>query len=89
MPRYKMINSRFLFYSLEDPPIPRQFKNLSITTLISHNKFSIQLDRDLLDNSNGPIKYVGVLVKRNIPGKFPFIILRHVCSAVVISLMLI
>ncbi|XP_075325609.1 receptor-type tyrosine-protein phosphatase beta [Odontesthes bonariensis] len=52
---------------ITNPPIPRDFKNLSITTLISHNKFSIQIDGDLLDNSKGPITYVGVLVKRDIP----------------------
>ncbi|XP_072241597.1 receptor-type tyrosine-protein phosphatase eta [Leuresthes tenuis] len=58
--------SRKCMTGITRPPIPRDFKNLSVTTNITYTKFSIQLDRDLLDNSNGPIKYVGVLVKRDI-----------------------
>ncbi|KAM9351963.1 receptor-type tyrosine-protein phosphatase eta-like [Symphorus nematophorus] len=44
------------------PSIPADYESLLMVTEREHNKFSIKIDSDLLDSTNGPITAVGVLV---------------------------
>lgn len=62
----------FFFLSLfKDPPIVQDFKPLVDVTETTHNRFSIQIDPRLLNNTNGPVTHVGVLVTDKSPGRFP------------------
>ncbi|XP_040893831.1 receptor-type tyrosine-protein phosphatase eta isoform X3 [Toxotes jaculatrix] len=50
------------------PPIPPNYESLLVVTSKEYNKFSIQVDRELLNGTNGPVTHVGVLVTNNAPG---------------------
>nr|XP_046249269.1 receptor-type tyrosine-protein phosphatase beta-like isoform X6 [Scatophagus argus] len=52
---------------ITNPPIPKDYESMVIVSKKEHNKFFIQIDSRLLDNSNGPITHVGVLVTNNLP----------------------
>ncbi|KAF7668966.1 hypothetical protein LDENG_00273380, partial [Lucifuga dentata] len=53
---------------ITNPLIPENHESLVIVSNIQYNRFSIQIDPSLLDNINGPINNVGVLVTNNIDG---------------------
>ncbi|XP_068169430.1 receptor-type tyrosine-protein phosphatase eta-like [Antennarius striatus] len=52
---------------ITDPPIPDNATSLVEVSEREHNKFSIKIDSKLLNNINGPITHVGVLVTHNLP----------------------
>ncbi|XP_053283864.1 receptor-type tyrosine-protein phosphatase beta isoform X3 [Pleuronectes platessa] len=47
---------------ITDPPIPPNYEELLELTGKTHNQFSLQINRELLDNTKGPVTHVGVLV---------------------------
>ncbi|XP_059191053.1 receptor-type tyrosine-protein phosphatase eta isoform X2 [Centropristis striata] len=47
---------------ITNPPIPENYSTLVKVGTIAYNKFSIDIDPSLMDNINGPITHVGVLV---------------------------
>ncbi|XP_076026454.1 receptor-type tyrosine-protein phosphatase eta-like isoform X2 [Genypterus blacodes] len=51
---------------ITDPVIPQNHSHFVKVTKIEHNTFSIKIEPSLLDNTNGPITHVGVLVTNNI-----------------------
>lgn len=57
----------FLF---KDPPNLEGYESLVWVTEKTSNKFSLQIDHRLLNNTNGPITHVGVLVTYDPPSKF-------------------
>lgn len=61
----------FFFSLFKDPPIVQDFKPLVDVTETTHNRFSIQIDPRLLNDTNGPVTHVGVLVTNESPGRFP------------------
>ncbi|KAG7244497.1 hypothetical protein INR49_030149 [Caranx melampygus] len=50
------------------PPIPLDYESLLVVTERVYNKFSLQIERRMLDGTNGPVTHVGVLVTENPPG---------------------
>lgn len=73
---FRSLPSQFwlpVFFSslFQDPPIVQDFKPLVDVTETTHNRFSIQIDPRLLNNTNGPVTHVGVLVTDESPGRFP------------------
>ncbi|CAN9498789.1 unnamed protein product [Ophioblennius macclurei] len=50
------------------PPIPQEYGSLARTETEKHNRFSIRIDRSLFNSTKGPIKHVGVLVKKTASG---------------------
>lgn len=61
-----------IFFSLfKDPLIVQDYKQLVNVIEITHNRFSIEIDSRLLDNTNGPVTHVGVLVTNKSPGRSP------------------
>ncbi|XP_035013189.2 receptor-type tyrosine-protein phosphatase eta isoform X6 [Hippoglossus stenolepis] len=56
------------FTGITDPPIPPNYKEMLEVTGVVYNKFSLQIKRELLNNTKGPVKYVGVLVTNNLAG---------------------
>lgn len=59
----------FFFFPFKDPSIARDYKPL--LTEKTHNSFSIQIDSTLLNNTNGPVTHIGVLVASESPGRSP------------------
>ncbi|XP_062276922.1 receptor-type tyrosine-protein phosphatase eta [Scomber scombrus] len=49
------------------PPIAQDYEKLVAVTEKTYNKFSLQIDSKLLDDTKGPITHVGVLVANNLP----------------------
>lgn len=72
-----------LFFS-KDPPIPHHFESLVLVTEKTYNKFYLQIDSDLLDNINGPITHVGVLVTNSLSGGFLYLFLMW-CNYIILS----
>ena len=68
----------FSHYFFKDPPIPDNYKSLVLVSAKEYNKFTLLIDTDLLNNSNGPITHVGVLVTKNVPGGFVFLVLLSI-----------
>lgn len=56
-------------YFSADPVIPENYLSLMTVTNKQYNKFTLEISPMLLDNTNGPITYVGVLVTNNLPGE--------------------
>ncbi|XP_036964427.1 receptor-type tyrosine-protein phosphatase beta-like isoform X4 [Acanthopagrus latus] len=52
---------------ITNPPIPPGSDNLVVVKERLHNKFTIQIEPQLLANTSGPITHVGVLVTEKIP----------------------
>ncbi|XP_068595959.1 receptor-type tyrosine-protein phosphatase beta [Brachionichthys hirsutus] len=52
---------------ITDPPIPENVTSLVEVSEKVHNRFSLQIDSRLLNNTNGPITHVGVLVTQKLP----------------------
>lgn len=63
-----------LFFSLapfvffKDPPVPE--KEGILVSKTTHNSFSVWINASQLDDTNGPITHVGVLVASELPGGF-------------------
>ncbi|XP_054475501.1 tenascin-X-like isoform X1 [Anoplopoma fimbria] len=53
---------------ITDPPIPENYMSSVLVSTIAHNKFTLQIENHLLDNINGPITHIGVLVTNTPPG---------------------
>ncbi|XP_042352632.1 receptor-type tyrosine-protein phosphatase eta isoform X3 [Plectropomus leopardus] len=53
---------------ITNPPVPDNSEKLVKVDNKEHYRFSLQIDSSLLDNTSGPITYVGVLVTDKIPG---------------------
>nr|XP_020469476.1 receptor-type tyrosine-protein phosphatase eta [Monopterus albus] len=51
---------------ITNPPIPPNYESLVEVTNTVYNRFSLQIDSSLLNNTNGPITDVGVLVTDSI-----------------------
>nr|XP_043874906.1 receptor-type tyrosine-protein phosphatase eta-like isoform X6 [Solea senegalensis] len=49
---------------ITDPPIPPDYETLLDVVKTEHNRFSIEINRELLDNNNGPVTHVGVLMTK-------------------------
>ncbi|XP_062245322.1 receptor-type tyrosine-protein phosphatase eta isoform X3 [Platichthys flesus] len=47
------------------PPIPPNYEKLLTLTGKTHNQFSLQINRELLNDTKGPVTHVGVLVANN------------------------
>ncbi|CAG5958272.1 unnamed protein product [Menidia menidia] len=60
--------SRKCWTGITKPPIPANSSLLSLPIHVSHNKFTVQIDRELLNEANGRITHVGVLVASAVPG---------------------
>ncbi|XP_060931826.1 receptor-type tyrosine-protein phosphatase beta-like isoform X5 [Limanda limanda] len=56
------------FTGITVPPIPPNLEELLVLTGVTHNKFSLEINRELLDDSKGRVTHVGVLVKNNPDG---------------------
>ncbi|XP_074490158.1 phosphatidylinositol phosphatase PTPRQ [Sebastes fasciatus] len=52
---------------ITNPPIPGNYESLVKVVEKLYNKFNLQIDSSLLDNTNGPITDVGVLVTNALP----------------------
>uniref|UniRef100_A0A8D3DXM0 protein-tyrosine-phosphatase n=1 Tax=Scophthalmus maximus TaxID=52904 RepID=A0A8D3DXM0_SCOMX len=52
---------------ITDPPIPPYYESLLVVSYVTQNKFSIQINRTLLDGINGRVTHVGVLVTESPP----------------------
>ncbi|XP_037623767.1 receptor-type tyrosine-protein phosphatase eta isoform X4 [Sebastes umbrosus] len=52
---------------ITNPPIPGNYESLVEVVEKLYNKFNLQIDSSLLDNTNGPITDVGVLVTNALP----------------------
>ncbi|XP_058501447.1 receptor-type tyrosine-protein phosphatase eta [Solea solea] len=50
---------------ITDPPIPPHYETLVDVVKTEHKRFSIEINRELLDNNNGPVTHVGVLMTKN------------------------
>lgn len=61
--------SFFVFF--QDPPIVNNYKSLSHARDLKYNSFYVHINSTLLDESNGPITDVGVLVTSK-HGRFVF-----------------
>lgn len=59
----------FLFFLFKDPPIVQDYNQLVNVTERTHNRFSIQIDSGVLNNTKGPVTHVGVLVTNKSPGR--------------------
>lgn len=57
----------FFFFLFKDPPIVQDYKPL--VTEKTHNRFSIQIDPGVLNDTNGPVTHFGVLVANKSPGR--------------------
>nr|XP_019957680.1 PREDICTED: receptor-type tyrosine-protein phosphatase eta-like [Paralichthys olivaceus] len=55
---------------ITDPPIAPNFIAMLEVTEQAHNKFSLQINRELLNDSRGPVTHVGVLVTNNPPDNY-------------------
>ncbi|XP_039665211.1 receptor-type tyrosine-protein phosphatase eta isoform X4 [Perca fluviatilis] len=53
---------------ITNPLIPVNYKSLVVVTSTAYNKFTLQIDPNLLDSTSGPITQVGVLVTNNFSG---------------------
>ncbi|XP_044047807.1 receptor-type tyrosine-protein phosphatase eta-like isoform X3 [Siniperca chuatsi] len=51
---------------ITNPPIPDNYQSLVVVNKLLYNRFSLHIDSSLLNNTNGPITHVGVLVKRDL-----------------------
>ncbi|KAM9753688.1 receptor-type tyrosine-protein phosphatase eta [Menidia menidia] len=60
--------SRKCWTGITKPPIPANSSLLSLPIHVSHNKFTVQIDRELLNEANGKITHVGVMVASAVPG---------------------
>ncbi|XP_034734384.1 receptor-type tyrosine-protein phosphatase eta [Etheostoma cragini] len=60
--------SRLCRTGITNPPIPANYTSLVMVTSKEYNKFTLQIDSNLLDNINGPITYVGLLVTGTFSG---------------------
>lgn len=61
----------FVFFLFKDPPIVQDHQLLVNVTEKTHNRFSIRVDHRLLNDTNGPVTHVGVLVSYQSPGRCP------------------
>ncbi|XP_053174860.1 receptor-type tyrosine-protein phosphatase eta [Scomber japonicus] len=52
---------------ITNPPIAQKHEKLVTVTKKTYNKFSLQINSTLLNNTHGPITHVGVLVANNLP----------------------
>ncbi|KAM7414244.1 hypothetical protein PAMA_019185 [Pampus argenteus] len=59
--------SRNCMTGITNPPIPPNYESLSEVTKREYNKFSFNINSKLLDNTNGPITHIGVLVGNSFP----------------------
>lgn len=73
-----MFSLVFIFFS-KDPPILEVNETVVEVSQKAHNKFSLQIDSRLLNNTNGPITHVGVLVTSDLPGRFLLVSVRKSC----------
>lgn len=71
-----------LFFFFEDPPIPDDESLVEVDTN-TQGGFSIQINSSLLNDTNGPITYVGVLVTSETPGRF-LLWVRNVCNYIIL-----
>lgn len=78
----------FLIFILEDPPILPNYESLLVVTERQYNKFYLQIERSLLDGTNGPVTHIGVLVTKNPAGGFLFLFLMSVCIAIMVKVFL-
>ncbi|XP_077567249.1 receptor-type tyrosine-protein phosphatase eta-like [Stigmatopora nigra] len=51
---------------ITDPPIPEGHESLVGVTEIAYNRFSLQINSSLMDDANGPVAKVGVLLAENV-----------------------
>ncbi|XP_029993262.1 receptor-type tyrosine-protein phosphatase beta isoform X5 [Sphaeramia orbicularis] len=51
---------------ITNPPIPSKFADLVEVIEKVYNKFTLRIEENVLNNTNGPIKYIGVLVTDNL-----------------------
>uniref|UniRef100_A0A673B464 protein-tyrosine-phosphatase n=1 Tax=Sphaeramia orbicularis TaxID=375764 RepID=A0A673B464_9TELE len=58
---------------ITNPPIPSKFADLVEVIEKVYNKFTLRIEENVLNNTNGPIKYIGVLVTDNLGGFFTLI----------------
>lgn len=61
----------FVFFLFKDPPIVQDHQPLVNVAEKTHNRFSIRVDHRLLNDTNGPVTHVGVLVANQSPGRCP------------------
>ncbi|XP_062418961.1 receptor-type tyrosine-protein phosphatase eta [Pungitius pungitius] len=59
--------SRTCSTGITNPPIPKDYEALVSVTNTEYNRFSIQINKLLLNNINGPIQNIGVLVTEQLP----------------------
>lgn len=74
-----MFSLVFIFF-FKDPPILEVNETVVELSQKAHNKFSLQIDSRLLNNTNGPITHVGVLVTSDLPGRFLLVSVRKSCT---------
>lgn len=67
--------SNFLFF--KDPPILEASDTLVTVVQKTHQSFSIQIDSILLNDGNGPVTHIGVLVAAHLPSRFLFTVCSH------------
>ncbi|XP_049429858.1 receptor-type tyrosine-protein phosphatase eta [Epinephelus fuscoguttatus] len=52
---------------ITNPPIPENSLSLVVRSSTEHDRFTLQINSSLLNNINGPVTHVGVLVTKNQP----------------------
>ncbi|XP_039989379.1 receptor-type tyrosine-protein phosphatase eta isoform X2 [Xiphias gladius] len=60
--------SRDCLTGITNPPIPLNYESLLMVSGTEYNKFSLEIDSQLLNDTNGRVTHVGVLVTNNHPG---------------------
>ena len=68
-----LVNQLYVIFSLhffQDPFIPPNHESFVQVTANAHDRFTLNINPQMLDSTNGPIRYYGVLLNDNLNGGF-------------------